>query len=36
MLISDNTHSQPELVKPQEMAELEIIGRCKIRIGKIF
>jgi len=35
MLISDNTHYEREMVRPQDMGILEIIGRCEIRIGRI-
>lgn len=35
MAISDNTHYPAELIKPQDMREVEIIGRCEIRIGRI-
>ncbi|WP_165814193.1 XRE family transcriptional regulator [Kushneria phyllosphaerae] len=35
MLISDNTHYQPEMIKPEEMGQVEIIGECRVRIGKI-
>ncbi|SDG27391.1 Phage repressor protein C, contains Cro/C1-type HTH and peptisase s24 domains [Onishia taeanensis] len=35
MLISDNTHYPPELLKPQDMKDVEILGRCEIRIGRI-
>ncbi|WP_176342907.1 S24 family peptidase [Billgrantia desiderata] len=34
-LISDNEHYQPEMITPQQMGEVEILGRCEIRIGKI-
>lgn len=35
MLISDNTHYPPELVKPEDLRDVEILGRCEIRIGRI-
>lgn len=35
MLISDNTHYQPEMIKPEEMGQVEIIGECRVRIGRI-
>lgn len=34
-LISDNDHYQPEMIKPQDMHDVEILGRCEIRIGRI-
>lgn len=34
-LISDNNHYQPEMIKPDRMSEVEILGRCEIRIGRI-
>lgn len=34
-LISDNDHYQPEMIKPDRMSEVEILGRCEIRIGRI-
>lgn len=34
-LISDNEHYQPEMIKPQDMHDVEILGRCEIRIGRI-
>jgi len=30
-LISDNDHYQPEMIKPQDMHDVEIVGRCQIR-----
>lgn len=35
LLISDNEHYQPEMIKPQDMHDVEILGRCEIRIGRI-
>ena len=34
-LISDNEHYQPEMIKPEQMREVEILGRCEVRIGRI-
>lgn len=34
-LISDNEHYQPEMIKPQDMHDVEILGRCVVRIGRI-
>ncbi|WP_318153362.1 S24 family peptidase [Halomonas sp. ML-15] len=34
-LISDNEHYKPEMIKPEEMREVEILGRCEIRIGRV-
>lgn len=34
-LISDNDHYQPEMIKPQDMHDVEVLGRCEIRIGRI-
>lgn len=34
-LISDNEHYQPEMIPPQQMREVEILGRCEVRIGRI-
>lgn len=34
-LISDNDHYQPEMIKPDRMSEVEILGRCEIRIGRV-
>ncbi|KAA0011173.1 helix-turn-helix domain-containing protein [Billgrantia pellis] len=34
-LISDNDHYQPEMITPQQMGEVEILGRCEVRIGRI-
>lgn len=35
LLISDNDHYQPELVKPEDMKDVAILGRCEIRIGRV-
>ncbi|MFM9269996.1 helix-turn-helix transcriptional regulator [Halomonas elongata] len=35
-LISDNEHYQPEMIRPEQMREVQILGRCEVRIGKIF
>ncbi len=34
-LISDNEHYQPEMIPPERMREVEILGRCEVRIGRI-
>jgi phage repressor protein C with HTH and peptisase S24 domain len=34
-LISDNEHYQPEMIRPEEMHDVEILGRCEVRIGRI-
>ncbi|QNI03597.1 S24 family peptidase [Halomonas sp. SH5A2] len=34
-LISDNDHYLPEMIKPQDMHDVEILGRCEIRIGRV-
>ncbi|KGE78419.1 S24 family peptidase [Halomonas salina] len=34
-LISDNEHYQPEMIPPEQMREVEILGRCEVRIGRI-
>ncbi|WP_336268734.1 S24 family peptidase [Vreelandella arctica] len=34
-LISDNDHYQPEMIKPQDMHDVEILGRCEFRIGRV-
>lgn len=33
-LISDNEHYQPEMITPQQMGEVEILGRCEVQIGR--
>ena len=35
-LISDNDHYQPVMIKPQDRHDVEILGRCEIRIGRVF
>ncbi|TLF45930.1 hypothetical protein FEI13_17595 [Halomonas urmiana] len=35
LLISDNEHYQPEMIKPEDMKDVEILGRCEIRIGRV-
>lgn len=35
-LISDNEHYQPEMIPPDQMREVEILGRCEVRIGRIM
>jgi hypothetical protein len=35
LLISDNDHYQPEMIKSEETHDVEILGRYEIRIGKI-
>ncbi|WP_447894255.1 S24 family peptidase [Vreelandella sp. GE22] len=34
-LISDNELYQPEMIKPQDMGDVEVLGRCEIRIGRV-
>lgn len=34
-LISDNDHYQPEMIKPQDMPDGAILGRCEIRSGRV-
>lgn len=34
-LISDNEHYRPEMIPPEQMREVEILGRCEVRIGRI-
>ncbi|GEK74215.1 XRE family transcriptional regulator [Halomonas halophila] len=36
LLISDNPRYEKELIKPQDMKDVEILGRCEIRIGKVL
>ncbi|GAB3345330.1 hypothetical protein GCM10027512_16730 [Chromohalobacter beijerinckii] len=36
LLISDNHAYGKEMIKPDEMQDVEILGRCRVRIGKIF
>ncbi|MCK2183640.1 S24 family peptidase [Halomonas sp. YJPS3-2] len=35
LLISDNEHYRPEMIPPEQMREVEILGRCEVRIGRI-
>ncbi|WP_442489365.1 XRE family transcriptional regulator [Halomonas litopenaei] len=35
LLISDNPRYEKELIKPQDMKDVEILGRCEIRIGRV-
>ncbi|SDI69426.1 Peptidase S24-like [Billgrantia gudaonensis] len=35
LLISDNEHYQPELIKPEDIKVVEILGRCEIRTGRV-
>ncbi|WP_447555707.1 hypothetical protein [Vreelandella sp. EE22] len=34
-LISDDELYQPEIIKPQDMGDLEILGWSEIRIGRV-
>ncbi|WP_416139052.1 LexA family transcriptional regulator [Halomonas sp. HK25] len=34
-LISDNEHYRPEMIPPEQMHDVEILGRCEIRIGRV-
>ncbi|MCT8466996.1 helix-turn-helix domain-containing protein [Chromohalobacter canadensis] len=34
-LISDNDHYEPEMIPPEQMREVQILGRCEVRIGRI-
>jgi hypothetical protein len=36
LLISDNAHYQPEMIKPEDMRDVEILGRCEVRIGRVM
>lgn len=36
LLISDNHAYDKEMIKPNEMQDVEILGRCRVRIGRIF
>ncbi|KPM92547.1 hypothetical protein AOR11_24860, partial [Vibrio alginolyticus] len=36
LLISDNEHYRPEMIKPEDMKDVEILGRCEIRIGRVM
>jgi phage repressor protein C with HTH and peptisase S24 domain len=35
LLISDNHAYEKEMIKPDEMQDVEILGRCRVRIGRI-
>ena len=35
-ILSDNARYSPELVRPEEMSKVEIIGRCEVVIGRII
>lgn len=35
-LISDNEHYKPEMITPEQMGEVEILGRCEVRIGRVI
>ncbi|WP_417329550.1 XRE family transcriptional regulator [Halomonas cupida] len=35
LLISDNEHYQTEMIKPEDKKDVQILGRCEIRIGRI-
>ncbi|MBZ9576747.1 S24 family peptidase [Modicisalibacter sp. MOD 31.J] len=34
-LISDNDRYQPEMIRPQDMHDVRVLGRCVVRIGPI-
>ncbi|MEO1852730.1 S24 family peptidase [Chromohalobacter sp.] len=36
LLISDNQAYEKEMIKPDEMQDVEILGRCRVRIGRIL
>lgn len=36
LLISDNPRYEKELIKPEDMKDVEILGRCEIRIGRVL
>ncbi|MDT8878637.1 S24 family peptidase [Halomonas saccharevitans] len=36
LLISDNPRYEKEFIKPQDMKDVEILGRCEIRIGRVL
>ncbi|SDK77952.1 hypothetical protein SAMN05661010_00054 [Modicisalibacter muralis] len=33
MLISDNTRYHPEVIKLRDMWDVEVLGRCGVRVG---
>nr|WP_300306950.1 S24 family peptidase [Halomonas sp.] len=35
MLLSDNSHYQPEMIPPEKMPSVELLGRCVVKIGRI-
>lgn len=35
-LISDNDHYYSEMIKPQDMQDVEFLGRCEIRLSGVF
>ncbi len=35
LLISDNPRYEKGLIKPQDMKDVEILGRCEIRVGRV-
>ena len=35
-LISDNEHYDKELIRPEDMREVEILGRCLLKIGRVM
>ncbi|WP_418904326.1 S24 family peptidase [Chromohalobacter moromii] len=35
LLISDNQAYEKEMIKPDEMQDVEILGRCRVRIGRV-
>jgi hypothetical protein len=35
LLISDNDHHQPVMIKVEEIGEEEIMARCEARIGRL-
>ncbi|WP_240349411.1 helix-turn-helix domain-containing protein [Halomonas binhaiensis] len=35
MLLSDNSHYQPEMIPPEKMSSVELLGRCVVKIGRI-
>lgn len=36
LLISDNPRYEKELIKPEDMKDVEILGRCEIRVGRVI
>ncbi|WP_168011919.1 hypothetical protein [Halomonas salinarum] len=35
LLISDNPRDEKELIKPQDMMDVLVLGWCEIRIGRV-